>query len=283
MPPVSQPGLTDERRTFWPRAGPVRIIPDLGDDRPCGHCGYNLRGLAFDSACPECGAVWGIDQFADPIPFNDERNLATFIQTVLMVLTAPRDLAQQVWTRDMLWMRSARRFRGICIALGTIGLLGAVLSVTAMFVGWEAAAWCAPVDLMAVLWWFISLTAEPARFFADKGAQPPCMRAGVLASYLAAPLALAPLHLGIVALSLRFGAFEDPIAAIMLHAGLIIVQMLLMAAAEGALLWQLVEVPRSLAFTLAAGSAFLRSLHGLIYVWLIPAGAALMASSLTGG
>src|SRR2546421_12441218 len=58
----------DEHRTFWPRAGPVGgFVPDLGDDRPCGNCGYNLRGLTFDTACPECGAVWGIDPSVEPI------------------------------------------------------------------------------------------------------------------------------------------------------------------------------------------------------------------------
>jgi hypothetical protein len=278
--PVS---LAEDRRTFWPRAGPVGIVPDLGDDRPCGNCGYNLRGLAFDSACPECGAVWGIDQFADPIPFNEERNAATFLQTLLMVLTAPRDLAQQVWTRDMLWLRSARRFRGICVALGTIGVASAVISVTAMLIGFEAALWCIPIDVMAVCWWFIALTGQPARFFADKGSQPPCRRAGVLSSYLAAPLALSPLHLGLIALTLNYDLFDEPLVAIIMHGSLILVQMLLMASAEGALLWQLVEVPRSVAFTLAAGNAFLRSLHGAIYVWLIPAMAALLAKSVGGG
>ena len=279
-PPVN---LANDRRTFWPRVGPVGLVPDLGDDRPCENCGYNLRGLAFDSACPECGAVYGIDEFADAIPFNEERNVLSFVQTVLMVLTAPRDLAQQVWTRDMLWLRSARRFRGICVALATIAVGAVVVSIKTMFVGVDAALWGAPIDVMAVLWWFIALTAMPARFFADKGAQPPCRRAGVLASYVSAPLALAPLHLGLLALSWRFQVFDEPLVAILMHGALVLMQMLLMASAEGALLWQLVEVPRSLAFTLAAGNAFLRSLHGAIYVWLIPAITGLMARSVVGG
>ncbi|HEV2295742.1 MAG TPA: hypothetical protein VGR35_17980 [Tepidisphaeraceae bacterium] len=29
-------------------------VPTIPDDAPC-HCGYNLRGLSYDHACPECG------------------------------------------------------------------------------------------------------------------------------------------------------------------------------------------------------------------------------------
>src|SRR3954454_11492094 len=62
---------SDDRKTFWPRVGPVGFVPDLGDDRPCANCGYNLRGLAYDSACPECGALFGINPACDQIPWDD--------------------------------------------------------------------------------------------------------------------------------------------------------------------------------------------------------------------
>lgn len=35
---------------------PADIAPnEIAEDRPCIHCGYNLRGLAPDGRCPECG------------------------------------------------------------------------------------------------------------------------------------------------------------------------------------------------------------------------------------
>lgn len=53
-----------------PKAIPV--VDVLATDTPCTSCGYNLRGLRHDQACPECGAeVWRSCQgdllrFADP-------------------------------------------------------------------------------------------------------------------------------------------------------------------------------------------------------------------------
>src|SRR5512139_2122602 len=99
--------MTDEpqndRRNYWPRAGPVGYVPDLGDDRPCANCGYNLRGLAYDSACPECGALWGISPASEQLPWDNaeqrERGggVIAFIATVFIVLLRPRDLSGQVW------------------------------------------------------------------------------------------------------------------------------------------------------------------------------------------
>jgi hypothetical protein len=34
---------------------PVARAPVIGQDLPCWHCGYNLRGLTPDRTCPECG------------------------------------------------------------------------------------------------------------------------------------------------------------------------------------------------------------------------------------
>src|SRR2546423_2723744 len=99
---MSRATLANDRRTFWPRAGPASaFVPDLGDDRPCENCGYNPRGLPFHSACPECGSISGIRADAEPIPWNEEATVGSYFRTVLMVLTSA-DPAAQVWTRDML-------------------------------------------------------------------------------------------------------------------------------------------------------------------------------------
>ena len=43
--------------TYWPRYGPAVPPPDINDDRLCTNCGYNLRGLAYENRCPECGSA----------------------------------------------------------------------------------------------------------------------------------------------------------------------------------------------------------------------------------
>src|SRR5205085_4487564 len=131
-----------------------------------------------------------------------------YFRTAMMVLTGARDLAAQVWTRDMLWMRPARRFRGVNVALATIALSPVIVAAQAMFVGTERALWCAPLDVMCALWWFLTSTAQPAQFLTDKGSPIPTRRAMVLSSYLSAALIVSPLHLLVQALSMRF---TDPL------------------------------------------------------------------------
>jgi hypothetical protein len=270
---VKFPSLADELRTYWPRAGPVgAYVPDLGDDRPCENCGYNLRGLPFNSTCPECGATSGIVPVVEAIPWNERQTLGSFFGTALIVITAPGELAAHVWKRDMIWLKPARKFRRINVALATISVFAAVMWATAQMIGLDRAVFCAPLDLIAVLWWFISLTNDPRLFFQNKGNAVACLRAAGLSYYLAAPLILSPLHLGILALPVPILAHEDAIvASLVLHVALIGLQLLTMAAAESALLWQLVELPRGGAFAIALGNALLRAVRGAVYVVLIPA------------
>jgi hypothetical protein len=273
----------DERQNFWPRAGPAGIVPDLGDDRPCSGCGYNLRGLPFDTACPECGAEWGIDPSAEPVAWNDKPSFASFFQTVIMVLTAPGELSGHIWKRDMIWMRPARRFRAINVALATVSLSAVILTIQAQAIGLDRASWCAPVDLMAVLWWFITLTRDPQRFLQDKGNVIGCKRAAGLSAYMSAPLVLSPLHLAILLLPVYVPHVEAVVFPLILHAALIAIQILLMASAESALLWQLVQIPRAAAFAIAMGNMFIRCLRGAVYVVAIPAVMASMANSVGRG
>jgi len=43
----------------------------LSHDLPCRHCGYNLRGMTEDRACPECGTAVGRSLLGDQLRFAD--------------------------------------------------------------------------------------------------------------------------------------------------------------------------------------------------------------------
>jgi hypothetical protein len=272
----------EQRRTYWPRAGPVGIVPDLGDDRPCENCGYNLRGITFDTPCPECGSLYGVDPDAEPIAWNDRPSFANYFRTIAMVLFTPRELAGHVWRQDKIWLRPARKFRAINVMLATISLTAVAVELSVHAIGLPLALCCAPFDLLCVLWWFIALTREPDRFLRDKGSPIASLRARAISVYLAAPLALSPLHLAILLLPDYLPSEQMLAVSIALHAALIILQLMLIASAESVLLWQLVEVPRSGAFAIVLVQGFIRAAKGAIYVVALPALAACMANSLGG-
>jgi hypothetical protein len=202
-----------------------------------------------------------------------------------MVLTAPGNLAVQAWTRDVLWRRTAERFRRIHVLLGTLSVTAVVVATTAAACGAERALWCAPVDLAAVLWWFIVLTGGAARFLDDKGEPAARRRAAVLSAYLSAPLILSPLHLLLLTLPLALPLRQvDPVVVtLVLHGALIGVQVMLIAAGEAALLWQLVELPRGGAWAVALGHLLVQCGKGAIYLVAFPALFASVAGTLIGG
>src|SRR5262249_51757643 len=160
----------------------------------------------------------------------------------------------------------ARKFRAINVMLATISVSAVVVTLSARAIGLNLALYCAPLNLLAVLWWFIALTREPEKFFGDKGSPIASLRARAISSYLSAALALSPLHLAILLLPDFLPSEQSLLLSIVLHAALIVGQLLLMASAESSFLWQLVELPRSGAFAILLVQGFIRAAKGVVYV-----------------
>jgi hypothetical protein len=89
----------------------------------CPDCGYDLRGIEQSERCPECGAT--IDRGAvgrSRIPWTRRAEIGrirAYLQTVWMVLTRPRRLAEEV-TRPV-FLSDAKRFRLITLIIALIG------------------------------------------------------------------------------------------------------------------------------------------------------------------
>src|SRR5436190_16799897 len=87
----------ESKRIFWPRHTQPGVFADVDQDRPCGNCGYNLRGLPPRQACPECGSVNGLNLSDEAIPWDEKQTAFSFISTIAMLIGSPHDLARQVW------------------------------------------------------------------------------------------------------------------------------------------------------------------------------------------
>ena len=281
MPPTS---TSNDRQTYWPRTGPVGFTPDLGDDHPCRNCGYNLRGLQADARCPECGAVFGIDPFLDPLPYDQRQSFGSFISTLIIVLFSPKELAGQIWHGATIDGSAAMRFRRICITVGSISLIPTVCILIGLASNWTAAAWVSPIVAMSILVWLQSFTNDSIDFFNDKGHGSPQRRAKALGRYAAAPLLLMPAHLALLRFSFAAESFESATIAGVLACHVLILgaQLLLVASAEAALLWQLVDISRPMAFALTLGAMIPRMFFAAVYVAGIPALLGAIANSMTG-
>jgi hypothetical protein len=263
----------------------VGFVPDLGDDHACRNCGYNLRGLQVDARCPECGAVFGIDPFVDPLPWDQKQTLGTFLSTFLMVLFTPKDLAAQIWHGYTIDGTAAIRFRRICVGVATLSLLSVMIVLIGRASSWIGAACISPVIFMSALLWATSFTNESIDFFKDKGAGSPQRRAKALARYAAAGLLLTPAHWVLLKFTYAAAGYDGAVLALAAgcHALLLLVQLLTCACAEAALLWQLVDVSRGTSFAIALGNLSPRLFYTGIYLLVIPWLLAVVASAIGGG
>jgi hypothetical protein len=272
-----------DRQTYWSRPGPAGTVPsgDVDLDRPCGNCGYNLRGLPIRCACPECGAVEGITLVTSPLPFNDRHTPASYFATVIEALTAPGTFAQHVWQRQRVSLRSARIFRRINIAVAFLCFCIIIFTITERFMGRRVALVATGIDAIPVLLWLNVWTLDCLRFLKDELLLPrDPHRTETMAHYLSVWLVLSPIQLvGLLASN----STDTWFVAAGFHLFLLLLQLLSGFVLEGALLWQLIDIPLPQARFIAFWSAITRILTGAIYLAAIPALFAFVAKRAVGG
>jgi len=192
---------------------------ELGDERFCVGCGYNLRGLAGDR-CPECGLRFDAEA-SSPIPWVHRKHIGffrSFFKTVMLAMFWPRRLtgAAGVPVDE----KAAGRFRWIIVALVSlpaiiwflaivygngkgVGILDVVplpswgQAVNPMFrpwwqftVIWSAGATLLPVLPIGIVLTCLIGTGIVRQFFGFSSASTARRQRGqAIAAYLCAPLA----------------------------------------------------------------------------------------------
>jgi hypothetical protein len=261
----------EERRTYWPRYGPAVPPPDIADDRACPNCGYNLRGLAYTSACPECGSVRGMSPSDEPLPFDVRPTVSNYFATLAQILLDPETFGSQVWRHGHLDWRAARRFRRINTIVAA-SCLTVVTFVLARDAAGEVAAGAAlPLCIIAVLVGLNQMTLWRLRFLESDALLPrDPQRTKALNSYLSASIALTPLHL--IALYASRAAIESGYVggALVVHGVIFLVQFLLASQAEAHYLWQIIDMPKAQARLMGVGGAIARLGIALWYCCALP-------------
>ncbi|WP_428938643.1 hypothetical protein [Fontivita pretiosa] len=270
-------------RDFWPRMRRPDIAADFDFDRPCGNCGYNLRGLPLDAPCPECGSIGGINTSDDTISWDEQQTLGSFLGTTGLVMFAPHRFGKLVWSPVRFGASPARLYRRIVLIIASACLCVVAFALTHRAVGVAAALWALPFDIAAIVVWLNSVSLEPIAFI--RGTNSPVVRrAETLAHYVAAPLILSPLHLPLLAFTTPLVPAGEGgwLVAAGVHLMMLFGQLLLGTIATGWMFYELVDATptRAMGFTLG------RTLTGIsaaIPMLLgVPALAALAAKALAG-
>ena len=137
-PPM--PGARVAREVAFDEAG--RIAEDL----PCLHCGYNLRGLGPEAACPECASAVGRSIQGDLLRFCDPDWLARLAKGLLLIIIGVlAELALVIFI----------------IALFFNAVWGGGLSVRALLVGVAIVGFATSLVVVIGVWWMTA--PDPAR------------------------------------------------------------------------------------------------------------------------
>jgi hypothetical protein len=273
----------DSRRTYWPRYGPAVPPPDIAEDRHCVQCGYNLRGLPYNTTCPECGSESGMSPSDVELPWDQQRTLGSYFATLFQIFFDADDFGSHVWRFGHLDWRSARRFRQINTAIGVVSFGIVIYVLIAHFTRSPAVIPLAfPVSMIGVLLWFRTLTLDRLRFLERENLLPrDPQRTKALISYLSAPLALSPLHLLALHWSMELDRNTWPLA-ISIHVIILILQLLLIARADTHLLWQLIDMHKAQALFIGYAGAIMHIITGIFYCVALPAAFTVLAKNVVG-
>lgn len=271
-------------RDFWPRTRRPEAAAEFDFDRPCGHCGYNLRGLTPDEPCPECGSVSGLNPTDETIPWDRAQNPFSFLSTMLLVLYQPHTFAKLVWSTIRFDAKPARQFRRIGLIVATTSLTGVAFAITANTVGYRAAFGAAIVDLASILVWLNSVSLDPIAFVKSTSS-PVARRAEILAHYATAAIVLAPLQLLLLPISTRFIHMvpQGWLIAAGIHLVVLMAQVCVSCVAVACMFFELVDLTRTRAIGFAIGRSMTAVASAIPLLLGAPALAASVARTIFSG
>jgi hypothetical protein len=103
-----------------PAADPAAVT----NDTPCRKCGYNLRGLAVNGRCPECGTPVGVAIHGELLRYSEPRWVQTLARGVRLIVAGLAVIALGVFAMMGVAVAGA--------AAGSPGVFVALVAVVAM-------------------------------------------------------------------------------------------------------------------------------------------------------